>query len=164
MSRKLPLSSDFSTWEESINPDFLDKWLLRVRGEVLLLRTSSFIFFAESIGEKQHVGSCYTNCNFPLKHPFCFHSQGEKIPDKLEPLQVGHPVAHCLTLLLTPKQATYSQFVDCHLPQKHKQCHSKSQSLQAHHFEKTWRRVRKQYTIFRTAGYWPLSDWICSHN
>jgi hypothetical protein len=24
--------------------------------------------------------------------------------------------------------------------------------------------VRKQYTIFRTAGYWPLSDWICSHN
>jgi len=133
---------------------------------VLLSRSSCFLFFAELIGEKQHVGSCHTNCDFPPKHPFCFHSQGEKIPDKLVSLQqVGHPVPHCFNSSLNSQAKQYRAICRlCHLPQIHKQYHSKSQTLQAHHLEKTLRHVKKQYTIFYSAGFWPLNDWICSHN
>jgi hypothetical protein len=53
---------------------------------VLLSRTNGFSFFIELIGNKQHVGSCHTNGGVALKHPFSFHSQGEKITDKPQKL------------------------------------------------------------------------------
>jgi hypothetical protein len=40
-------------------------------------------FVIGSIGEKLHFGSFHSNDGVALKHPFSFHSHGEKIPDKL---------------------------------------------------------------------------------
>jgi len=62
---------------------------------VLLSRTNGFTLFSELIGEKQHVGSYHRNGGFAVMHPFCFRSQGQKIPDKRALSQISCPVAHC---------------------------------------------------------------------
>jgi hypothetical protein len=59
---KLPFHCIFKSWEQSKNPQSLNKWLSwHTRGAVLLSRSNSSALLFELIGEKQHGGSCHTN-------------------------------------------------------------------------------------------------------